>query len=97
MEVEFEKTLRITNITISILIIIIQQLDFFIIKEFMLESILNLGLNFILLINIFRKISIKIYSKKALGYILNGLIVITGLYCFSFLLLLYWGYGFSGK
>lgn len=97
MGTEFEKTVRRATITISVLIITILQLDFFITKEFMLESILNLGLTLVLLIHIFRKISIKIYSKKFLAYIINGLIVIAGLYCFSFLLLLYWGYGFSGK
>ena len=84
MGTEFEKTVRRAAITISVLIIIILQLDFFITKEFMLESILNLGLTLVLLIHIFRKISTKIYSKKLLAYIINGLIIIAGLYCFSF-------------
>ena len=97
METEFKKKLRLSNITISLLIIITLQFDYFITEELMLELLSNLGLSLLLLINIFRKINIRIYSKKSLAYIVNGLIIIVGLCCFLFLALLYWGYAFSGK
>ncbi len=93
----FDKNLRLITILISALSIIILQLDFFITDEFMLESIFNIGLSVLLLINIVGNSTSRIYTNKLLSYSINGLIILTGLYCIKILLLLYWGYGFTGR
>ena len=97
MDSEFDKRLRLYNIAISLLIIGILQLDYFITKDFFMELILNLGISLLLLINILRQISNRIYSIKTVAFIINCLIILTGIYCLSFLLLLKWGFGFSGS
>jgi hypothetical protein len=89
--------IRKFNSIISVLIIITLQLDYFITKKFWMEGIFDMGLSLLLFINIIRQSSIEIYSIKPLAYIVNGLIIITGIYCFSMLMLMFWGYGFTGE
>jgi len=97
MNSKLEKKLRLYNILISFLIIGTLQLDFFIAKSFMMESTFNLSVSLLLLINILRQTIDRIYSTKFIAYIINSSIILTGLYCFSFLLILKWGFGFEGR
>ncbi len=97
MKTLIRNNIRKYNSIISVLIIITLQLDFFITEKFWIEGIFDIGLSLLLLINIIRQSSMEIYSIKPLAYIVNGLMIITGMYCFSMLLLMFWGYGFTGE
>lgn len=94
---DFNYKLRIYNILISMFLLITLQIDYFVTKELWMESSFVVGISLLILVNIGRQISSKVNSISFLTYAVNGLIIITGLYSISILLLIFWGYGFTGK
>ena len=87
---------RLFSIVISLLSLGILQYDFFISKEFSIESIYLFGVSVILVLNIVRLLGKSASSKTWMSLLTNGFIIAITCFNFFILALTLFGYGFSG-
>lgn len=83
-------------ILILVLAILLLNVDFFVTKEFKIETIILFGLTIVLGLNLFRLVNRKANSLTLL-YISNGLTLLAALYGFLILVLLFFVYEYKGK
>ena len=88
---------RLVYSIITVAIIIMLLIDFFILDEFKMEPIFLFSFSLLLLLNLFR-FNLNRLSKNRTIYILSTLII-SGFICFNFYLLtiLSFGIGFTGR
>jgi len=90
-------SLKQLSITISILIILVACIDFFILNEYWMETIYFIGIISLMTVNIVRHFSNRIQKMFWLLILIYVSILAVAVYSFSMLLMFSFGFGYTGR